>query len=327
MKEQKNIITRFGEMIDQYLTDRRIGQQIKTSPLQPSRLTRTLRWLTPNGGTLVLIALLIVTQSVWAKPLLSALNAPGASATTVNYQGSLADSGGTPLTGTYAMSFSIYDAPSTGSVIWGPESHPAVQVNEGLFNVGLGSQTVGGIPTTTWNGDRYLEITVGGETLTPRELIRSVPVAGMALTVPDGAITSNSLNLDSGKVCLSAETDVSLPGGYVSVLIPGMSTTFSLTQPSQVIVGINGLAMFDQTAGSSAGEETVILFVDGAKTVGTWSKLVDTWFDVKGQILLDLDSGPHTLDAKAGSARVGTMTIHGVGAWKTCIYYMVLGEQ
>jgi len=54
--------------------------------------------------------------------------------------------------------------------------------------VGLGSQTPGGIPTSAWNGDRYLEITVGGETLNPRELIRSVPIAGMALTVPDGAI-------------------------------------------------------------------------------------------------------------------------------------------
>jgi len=40
----------------------------------------------------------------------------------------------------------------------------------------LGSQTSGGIPTSTWNGDRYLEITVGGETLSPRELIRSVPI-------------------------------------------------------------------------------------------------------------------------------------------------------
>jgi hypothetical protein len=66
-----------------------------------------------------------------------------------------------------------------------------VDVSEGLFSVGLGSKTSGGIPTTTWNGDRYLEITVGGETLAPRELIRSVPIAGMALTVPDGTIAQD----------------------------------------------------------------------------------------------------------------------------------------
>ena len=49
-------------------------------------------------------------------------------------------------------------------------------VSGGLFSVGLGSQTGGGIPTSAWNGDCYLEITVGGETLSSRELIRSVPI-------------------------------------------------------------------------------------------------------------------------------------------------------
>jgi hypothetical protein len=105
----------------------------------------------------------------------------------------LADDTGIPLTGTYGMSFALYDAATGGTLIWGPESHTAVPVSEGLFSVGLGSQTSGGIPTTTWNGDRYLEITVGGETLSPRELIRSVPIAGMALTVPDGAIGSRQI--------------------------------------------------------------------------------------------------------------------------------------
>ena len=104
----------------------------------------------------------------------------------MNYQGRLADSGGTPINGTRGMAFAIYDAATSGNLIWGPETHAAVPVSNGLFSVGLGSQTSGGIPTTVWNGDRYLEISVGGETLGPRELIRSVPIAGMALTVPDG---------------------------------------------------------------------------------------------------------------------------------------------
>ncbi len=119
---------------------------------------------------------------------LAAPAAPGPSATTVNYQGRLADPAGNPKNGTFGMTFALYDAPTGGNLVWGPESHAAVPVSNGLFSVGLGSQTAGGIPTSAWNGDRYLEITVGGETLAPRELIRSVPIAGMALTVPDGAI-------------------------------------------------------------------------------------------------------------------------------------------
>jgi len=105
----------------------------------------------------------------------------------------LADSGGSPLDGTYGMTFALYDASSGGNLVQGPESHAAVPVSDGLFSVGLGSQTSGGIPTGVWNGDRYLEITVGGETLSPRELIRSVLIAGMALIVPDGSITMKKL--------------------------------------------------------------------------------------------------------------------------------------
>jgi hypothetical protein len=152
-----------------------------------------------------------MTQSLWAKPF-EAQNAPGPSATTVNYQGRLADDTGVSLTGTYGMSFALYDAAAGGNLVWGPEHHTAVPVSDGLFSVGLGSQTSGGIPTTTWNGDRYLEITVGGETLAPRELIHSVPIAGMALTVPDGAITQEKLGdqtlwrgLNSGAVVQSGK--------------------------------------------------------------------------------------------------------------------------
>jgi hypothetical protein len=154
-----------------------------------------VRWFIPNGGTLLLVIALIATAQVWARPLASPTGAPGPSATTVNYQGRLSDSDGVPLDGTYGMSFALYDAATDGNLVWGPEEHTAVEVSDGLFSVGLGSKTSGGIPTTTWNGDRYLEIAVGGETLEPRELIRSVPIAGMALTVPDGAITNEKLSL------------------------------------------------------------------------------------------------------------------------------------
>jgi hypothetical protein len=177
MNEHKSLVVELVELLDRHLSRRKERAKNKS---EPSYLSRTLHWLTPNGGTLLLIAILLLTQNAWARPEASP-TAPGPSATTVNYQGRLADSGGAPLDGSYGMSFSLWDAPSGGSLVWGPESHAAVPVSEGLFSVGLGSQTGGGIPTSVWNGDRYLEITVGGETLAPRELIRSVPIAGMAL--------------------------------------------------------------------------------------------------------------------------------------------------
>lgn len=87
--------------------------------------------------------------------------------------------------------------------------HTGVPVNDGLFNVGLGSQTPGGISTNVWDGDRFLEIKVNTETLMPREPIRSVPIAGLALSVPDGSITSDKLSVEPW-------SDLPLASGFYS---------------------------------------------------------------------------------------------------------------
>ena len=184
-----------------------------------SRSTKSWsHWLPSPGNvlfTLLIAGLLIFTQQTWANNGSESVNAPGPSATTVNYQGRLAAPDGTPKNGTFGMTFAIYDAASGGNLVWGPESHSAVPVTNGLFNVGLGSLTSGGIPTTVWNGDRYLQITVGGETLTPRELIRSVPIAGMALTVPDGSITQ----IQAPSLMKSASLNKLTQSGHASVNI------------------------------------------------------------------------------------------------------------
>jgi hypothetical protein len=198
MNRRKSLLHYLGEAIDRYRAEQTVSTVKETSLTHSSgHLNRIVRWFIPNGGTLLLVIALIATAQVWARPLASPTSAPGPSATTVNYQGRLSDSDGVPLDGTYGMSFALYDAATDGSLVWGPEEHTAVEVSDGLFSVGLGSKTSGGIPTTTWNGDRYLEITVSGETLAPRELIRSVPIAGMALTVPDGAIGSSQIASNS----------------------------------------------------------------------------------------------------------------------------------
>jgi hypothetical protein len=62
-----------------------------------------------------------------------------------------------------------------------------------------------------------LEITIGGEMLSPRESIRSVPIAGMALTVPDGAIGTNQI-ANGGVTQEKLGTDISLepPDGSIN---------------------------------------------------------------------------------------------------------------
>jgi hypothetical protein len=203
MEPQKNLLTKIGETIDQHRTqqrERQTGQPIR----QPGRLRRFVRWLTPNGGALLLVALLIATQGVWARNL-PAPAAPTATSTgTIAYQGRLADAGGAPLTGTYTMIFRIYNA-ATGSVpLWTEQwtGSNSVQVSDGLFNVMLGSMTAISQTMITGNNNLWLGITVGSDDeMLPRVQLGSVPFAVQALTVPDNSITA--AKIADGTVTLS----------------------------------------------------------------------------------------------------------------------------
>ena len=214
-----------------------------------------------------------------------------------------------------------------GTALW-TEAHTggnAVPVDAGLFNVLLGSLTP--IPSSVWDNDTlYLGVQVSNDAeMMPREVVGAVPVAGMALTVPDGSVESGDLDLDYGTVCLSSHATVDLPGDYEAVAVPGLTLDFSLDRPSQVMVWMDGLARFVQ---SSNGEAGIILRVDGSdETTSFGCDTDDIWFNVEGQRLINLDSGSHNIQIFANSQRSGSMVVHGTGGYRTCINYLVLGEQ
>ncbi len=85
----------------------------------------------------------------------------------INFQGNLTD----PLTGNviadnnYDMDFALFDADIDGVQLWS-ESQAGVLVIDGLFNVVLGS--VNQMDPSVFNQPVWLQITVSGETLSPR---------------------------------------------------------------------------------------------------------------------------------------------------------------
>ena len=108
----------------------------------------------------------------------------------INYQGQIADSGGTPLaTADYMLTFNIYDASQNGNLIWGPQlfdgqggqGHgPKIPVVQGYFNVILGpADTAGRALTNAFAAaNRYLEITVSNRPpMLPRQQVLSAPYA------------------------------------------------------------------------------------------------------------------------------------------------------
>jgi len=284
MNTHKNLLIVLGEWWEQ----RRVESSAKLTLKSQSKAGRLIKWLTPNGGTLLIVLALVLTQSVWARNLQSPA-APGPSATTVNYQGRLANNSGNPLSGTFGMTFAIFNSSTGGNLMWGPESHAAVPVSNGLFSVGLGSQTAGGIPTTVWNGDRYLEITVSGETLSPRELIHSVPIAGMALTVPDGAITSDKLRPTAAMIKMSSAQSVNLGPSWTAVTVPQTIFTINVTKNSRVFL------WFTSTAQSSNfADRDMILRVNGALDTVSSVTAKDS-FNFSGSTVLDLAPGMYTI--------------------------------
>ncbi len=93
----------------------------------------------------------------------------------INYQGRLIDSNGNPLTGTYSVAFTIYDAASGGNTLWSETQ--SVTPDNGIFNVKLGASTP--LTPDVFSADnRYLGVKVGTDAeMSPRTQLLSVPYA------------------------------------------------------------------------------------------------------------------------------------------------------
>jgi hypothetical protein len=188
-------LTQVGKTVDDYYVEREqaagdMGESKRSIVKRPLQI---VRWFLPNGGTILIVLLIIATQSLWAQSL------PGTTSTstnTISYQGRLADTNGNPLTGVYNMEFRIYSHPTAGEPLWTEywTGGNSVQISDGLFNVMLGSINASLISAIQGNNELYLGITVGSDTeMTPRIQLGSVPFAMQAMVVSDGSVTTDKL--------------------------------------------------------------------------------------------------------------------------------------
>lgn len=116
---------------------------------------------------IVIAILVLMTSSLAAVPKL------------INYQGRTTDSSGAPINGSFPMTFKLYSLPVSGTAYW-IETHPAVIVDDGLFDVVLGSESsFDGIEP---DGEEFwMGITIGVDPeISPRTRWLSVPFAFQA---------------------------------------------------------------------------------------------------------------------------------------------------
>ena len=133
--------------------------------LNPKSKVKNQKWL-PALGLLFLIIIISARAD----------NVPGL----VNYQGVLTDASGGALAGSRTVAFSLYDAPTGGAALWGPQTFTNVTLVQGRFNVILGPFDASNrkLEEAFHANTRFLATSVDGcAELAPRQQVLSAPFA------------------------------------------------------------------------------------------------------------------------------------------------------
>jgi len=148
----------------------------------------------------------------------------------ISYQGVLSDGVGQPLTNTIVkLAVNIYDEPTGGNKVWGPQIFDAVMLQQGRFNVILGPIDTDGdaISDAFADADRYLGITIaepGGDItqateMAPRQRLLTTPYAFQSQALAGDAVTvDNNGNVGIGTTSPWEElTLAKMNNSYVSM--------------------------------------------------------------------------------------------------------------
>lgn len=109
------------------------------------------------------------------------------------YQGRLLQNG-VPAGGLYDLTFALYDAPSAGQQVGTTLVEPDFPVSDGVFTLSLS------FPGAFVGDQLWLEVTVNGQALEPRQAISTTPVAQFALDGNPGPVGPPGPAGDTGPV-------------------------------------------------------------------------------------------------------------------------------
>ncbi len=184
----------------------------------------------------------------------------------MSFTGRLSTSNG-PVTGSVNITFTIYDAASGGASRWS-EDHPGVAANAGLVHASLGSLTTLDASVVD-GGALFLEVTVSGETLSPRLPLHAVPYAIRAAVADDAdrATTADTLGTITPAQVVTAVTAT----GSVTATRSGNTVTLTGATPTSACVNATAAGTI---AAASSGTTTATcaagyLLTSGGCATGT----------------------------------------------------------
>jgi hypothetical protein len=191
---------------------------------------------------------------------------------TIHYQGKLTEPDGTPITGTHAVTFRLYDSLTGGTKLW--EEQHELQLapdDNGIFSIILGSQTAFS-STIDFNNPLWLSIEIdGGGEFSPR-----LPLAAVSY-----AINADLLDgLDASQFLTTLPANVSLLGPSIGSSeleadsVDANALSAAAIQPGDIEVGdLPAHASTHQPGGVDALATDSAVSVGSANAAGTSTSL------------------------------------------------------
>lgn len=225
----------------------------------------------------------------------------------IQYQGLLANDDGTPVRGPVDIEIGIWNALSEGTLLYS-EIHSDVALVEGVFSILLGTGTRSSIKVTLLSAlsggpNRYLEITVDGETLLPRQPFSSAAYAFRAESANTATLADDADTLDGLDSIDFVQRDA--PGSVTAAMLAPDSVsgtaieagTIQTDDLAEAAVGSDQLAPESVTAaklvdGTGSGLDADLL--DGQDSAAFMPATTDRWVNESGDTIngdLGLASG------------------------------------
>jgi len=212
-----------------------------------------------------LIALVAVAPSPGETPLTTAFT----------YQGQLKQ-GGAPVNDALPMVFSLWNAESGGATVTPDVIANNVEVVNGLFTVTLD------FGASAFTGDaRWLEVSVNGTALTPRQAITAAPYAFHALNAPAGSSNwvddGDNVLLPAGNVGIGTDEPsamLHLQRPYASTGVRFQSVRFDQGAPASLVrapgsAANSGVGVTWNDPGAALASNDVWATTDLSEVVGT----------------------------------------------------------
>ncbi|MBI3181329.1 MAG: hypothetical protein HYZ28_04225 [Myxococcales bacterium] len=172
----------------------------------------------------------------------------------LGYQGLLLKADGTPEAGVQSIKFAIFATETGGTALW--QETQQVALSDGFYATFLGEATA--IPPGVFDGsERFLELSVGGTALTPRQRINSVAYALAANTARDvvgGTVDVSSMKV-GGVTVIDNTGKLTGPAAYGAgpgVVLDGGVFSLPTSCASSDVLRWNGTSWGCSTAGSSS---------------------------------------------------------------------------